>query len=221
MITNYEGDKEPEFTSTAAPAAAPPRSSVAAAAQVEVPAEARRPGCGARMWPGRDLHSLRAETAHAKLCSLNNTLIWPSWSARGVAPHQPQCLCSTHTRCEARRLARSEGTWLSGLRPRPAQDVRGQSSCSMNTSYSTSLGYLTLLQAKHHTPNETSMFRVQSSEFISSFGVFAVAEERKGRDGGGGGGDRSGGQDAARRSGRGAAALACQRSHSLDGNVLV
>ena len=90
MITNYEGDKEPEFTSTAAPAAAPPRSSVAAAAQVEVPAEARRPGCGARMWPGRDLHSLRAETAHAKLCSLNNTLIWPSWSARGVAPHQPQ-----------------------------------------------------------------------------------------------------------------------------------
>ena len=107
------------------------------------------------------------------------------------------------------------------LRPRPAQDVRGQSSCSMNTSYSTSLGYLTLLQAKHHTPNETSMFRVQSSEFISSFGVFAVPEERKGRDGGGGGGDRSGGQDAARRSGRGAAALACQRSHSLHGNVLV
>merc|ERR1719263_1932726 len=98
----------------------------------------------------------------------------------------------------------------------------------MNTSYSTSLGYLTLLSitrptakhhtAKHHTPNET---RVQSSEFISSFGVFAVAEERKGRDGGGGGGNRSGGQDAARRSGRGAAALACQRSHSLHGNVLV
>ena len=45
--------------------------------------------------------------------------------------------------------------------------------------------------------------------------------QRKGRDGGGGGGDRGGGQDAARRSGRGAAALACQRSHSLHGNVLV
>ena len=45
--------------------------------------------------------------------SLNNTLIWAArqWPAAPWRPHQPQCLCSTHTRCEARRLGRCCGAW--------------------------------------------------------------------------------------------------------------
>ena len=185
-----------------------------------------------REFPSKRIRGRRSPAPHG---SLNNTLIWAArqWPA-------PRSRLINRNACARRIPGAKHGGWGAAVGrgahvrhgsgpPAPACSRCPRSVIMLHEHIILYLPWLSDLatgQASHAQRNK-HMFRVQSSEqvessyTVSSFGVFAVPQERKGRDGGGGGGDRSGGQDTARRSGRGAAALACQRSHSLHGNVLV